>query len=62
VYSSNDNGASWKYSEDSGLLVRSAVGYRGGYIAATAFNGVEISNSTATTEASAATANGNGTR
>ena len=43
VYSSTDNGASWKYSEDSGLLVRSAVPYRGGYLAATAYNGLEMS-------------------
>jgi photosystem II stability/assembly factor-like uncharacterized protein len=62
VYSSSDNGATWKYSEDSGLLVRSAVGYRGGYIAATAFNGIEISNSNATTAASGGPTNGSGTR
>ncbi len=43
VYSSKDNGQTWKYSDDSGLLVRSAVGYRGGYLAATAYNGVAIS-------------------
>ncbi|WP_187148841.1 VPS10 domain-containing protein [Candidatus Korobacter versatilis] len=43
VYSSSDNGQTWKYSDDAGLLVRSAVGYRGGYLAATAYNGVAIS-------------------
>ena len=49
VYSSTDNGATWKYSADSPLLVRSAVGYRGGYLAATAFNGLEISPATSST-------------
>jgi photosystem II stability/assembly factor-like uncharacterized protein len=57
VYSSSDNGATWKFSQDSGLLVRSAVGYRGGYIAATAFNGLELST---TAEATASAAQGNG--
>lgn len=42
VYFSTDNGATWQSSQDSSLLVRSAVGYRGGYLATTAFNGLEV--------------------
>ena len=48
VYASSDNGATWTYSDESVLLVRSAVGYRGGYLAATAFNGLEIVSATST--------------
>ncbi len=60
VYYSTDNGASWHDSQDSSLLVRSAVGYRGGYIAATAFNGLEVM--PAATNASAMTASASGSR
>ncbi len=42
VYSSTDNGSTWHNSSDSGLLIRSAISYRGGYLAATAFNGLEM--------------------
>lgn len=63
VYFSNDNGASWKYSQDSNLIVRSVVGYRGGYLAATAFNGLEVAPaSTATANASQSGGNGSGSR
>jgi len=63
VYASADNGQTWKYSDDSGLLLRSAVGYRGGYLAATAYNGVAISSSSTqsamTTPAAAGPGNSN---
>lgn len=55
VYWSTDNGVTWQHSDDSGLLVRSVVGYRGGYLAATAFNGLEVeapSSSAAMTQSS----------
>ncbi|HEY3927021.1 MAG TPA: transcriptional regulator [Candidatus Koribacter sp.] len=61
VYSSSDNGNSWTYTQDSGLLVRSAVGYRGGYIAATAFNGLEMGPS-GTTSAAVSPASSGGSK
>jgi photosystem II stability/assembly factor-like uncharacterized protein len=62
VYSSTDNGSNWKFSQDSGLLVRTAVGYRGGYIAATAFNGLEVTTTEATASVAQTSANGGGSR
>ena len=47
VYASTDNGATWKYSAGSELLVRGAVGFRGGYLAITAFNGLEVGSANA---------------
>ena len=63
VYSSTDNGVSWEDSADSALLVRSAVGFRGGYLAVTAFNGLEVGASTASAATvSTAASHGSGSR
>jgi hypothetical protein len=47
VYASTDNGATWKFSAESPLLVRGAVGFHGGYLAITAYNGLEVGSASA---------------
>jgi hypothetical protein len=49
VYASTDNGVSWKFSAESPLLVRGAVGFHGGYLAITAYNGLEVGPASAST-------------
>ncbi len=59
VYESFDGGKTWRYTDESSLLVRSVLGYRGGLLAATAYNG--LVKKPASSAGSAPAAGGGGT-